>query len=106
MKKAIWFSRHPLSISQREEISSMGFSVEERIDLGSINISDEDDAQEVYAKLAKESPTAIFGVFAAPIAGEFFARKSKIKLFAAWNIMRSIDGGKPSFAHKKFVQIG
>jgi hypothetical protein len=59
---------------------------------------------------------AVFGVFAAPVqeclhrtandavvAGEW---GRVLTCYAAWNVQRSVDGGKPTFEHRRFCCVG
>jgi hypothetical protein len=124
MKKAIWFSRHQPTAGQIEDAARMGYALEvtpEGTTLGAMDLRDNGDVLACVSGLlghcAAQGATAIFGVFAAPILAQI-ARTSEdvrqrgeitegdIPCFAAWNVMRSQEGGKPTFEHKQWLGIG
>lgn len=115
MKSAIWFSRHQPTESQLAEISAKGHTLVALnlgIELGSENIESIGHANRLVCELVAlchdNDATAVFGVFATPILGIMYARTNTcaIPCFAAFNISRSIEGQKPSFEHKQWMQIG
>jgi hypothetical protein len=123
MKKAIWFSRHAPSAAQVAEVAAMGFEIAAQDDgfrLGAMNLADDGDLNAVLSALlglaAEHGAEACFGVFAAPVqeclhrtandavqAGEW---GKPLTCYAAWNVHRSTDGGKPTFAHRRFCCVG
>jgi hypothetical protein len=124
MKKAIWFSRHQPTAGQIEDAARMGYDLQvtpEGTTLGAMDLRDNGDVLACVSGLlghcAAQGAEAIFGVFAAPILAQI-ARTSEdvrqrgeitegdIPCFAAWNVMRSVEGGKPTFEHKQWLGIG
>jgi hypothetical protein len=124
MKKAIWFSRHRPTPEQIEDAARMGYALittPEGVALGAMDLQDKGDvfacATALLGHCQEQGATAIFGVFAAPILAQI-ARTSEdirqrgeinerdIPCFAAWNVQRSQEGGKPSFHHKQWLGIG
>lgn len=121
--KALWFSRHAPSAAQLAEIAAMGYEIaaqEDGLRLGAMNINDDGDLNAVLTALlalaAEHSAEACFGVFAAPVqeclhrtandavqAGEW---GRVLTCYAAWNVQRSADGGKPTFSHLRFCCVG
>jgi hypothetical protein len=123
MKKALWFSRHAPSAAQLAEVAAMGFEIAAQDDglrLGAMNLADDGDLNAVLSALlglsAEHGAEAVFGVFAAPVqeclhrtandvvpAGEW---GKPLTCYAAWNVQRSTDGGKPTFEHRRFCCVG
>ena len=115
MKKALWFSRHQPTAEQIVDAKEMGYTLkvsETATKLASASLETDDQVAEVIEFFRTGSDgalcSAVFGVFAAPV-------QSAIRdvpdcfgdgFWAAWNVQRSADGGKPTFAHKKFVRVG
>jgi hypothetical protein len=102
----------------------MGYALEvtpEGMTLGAMELRDNGDVLACVSGLlghcAAHGAEAIFGVFAAPILAQI-ARTSEdirqrgdfvegdIPCFAAWNVMRSQEGSKPTFEHRQWVGIG
>ena len=125
MMNAIWFSRHTPTAAQLEDAARLGYNLtvtETGTRLGTMDIADNGDIRAIVSALlghvAEKNAGAIFGVFAAPILGQLArtaddirqsgeCRESKdIPCFAAWNVMRSAEGGKPTFEHRQWVGIG
>ena len=123
MKKAIWFSRHAPSAAQLAEIAAMGYEISAQdvgLRLGSRNLADGYDVHAVLLALlglaAEHGAEACFGVFAAPMqeclhrtandAVQAGAWGRVLTCYAAWNVQRSQDGGKPTFAHRRFCCVG
>ena len=122
-KKAIWFSRHAPSAAQLAEIAAMGFelaALDDGLRLGAMNLFDDGDLAAVLSALLElasdHMAEAVYGVFAAPVqeclhrtandavrAGEW---GRVLTCYAAWNVQRSADGGKPTFEHRKFCCVG
>lgn len=129
MKKAIWFSRHQPSREQIEDAARMGYDLEvtpEGTSLGALDLRDNGDVLACVSGLlehcAETGSVAIFGVFAAPILAQIARTSEDIRqrgecvdphggngdfyCFAAWNVMRSQEGGKPTFEHRQWLGIG
>jgi len=129
MKKAIWFSRHQASTEQIVDAARMGYSLTvtpEGTSLGTLDLRDTGDVLACVSGLlghcADTGAVAIFGVFAAPILAQLARTSADIRqrgecvepedgmgdypCFAAWNIMRSVEGGKPTFEHSQWLEIG
>lgn len=102
----------------------MGYAITvtpEGTSLGSMDLRDNGDVLACVSGLLGHcsdiGAVAIFGVFAAPILAQI-ARTSEdirqrgecvtgdVPCFAAWNIMRSQEGGKPTFEHRQWLGIG
>ena len=122
MKNVIWFSRHQPSAEQLAEIASMGWqiaAIEDGIRLGAMNIQDDGDVLAVgsalLALVAEADAVAIIGVWTAPMQ-EALARTAQdsvrlgewrgLPCYAAWNISRPVEGGKPVFEHRRFCCVG
>lgn len=121
--KALWFSRHAPTAEQLAEITAMGFEIaaqEDGLRLGAMNLADDGDLTAVLTALLgladEHGADACFGVFAAPVQ-EYLHRTANdavqsgdwgrvLTCYAAWNIQRSADGGKPTFAHRRFCCVG
>jgi len=94
--------------------------------LGGKDLADNGDVLAVVSALlghcADTGAVAIFGVFAAPLLAQLARTSEDIRVsgeikepsggagdypcFAAWNIMRAVEGGKPTFEHREWVGIG
>lgn len=123
MEKAIWFSRHQPTAGQLDGIAALGFeliAIEDGKRLGAMDIQDDGDIKAVVTALlgivAANNAVAIFGVPSTPILLQI-ARTANdaiqtgewgdaISFYAAWNLQRSIEGGKPTFEHKEWFCIG
>ena len=123
MKKAIWFSRHAPTEAQVAEIAAMGYEIaalDDGLRLGAMNMTDDGDLSAVLSALlalaTEHGAEACFGVFAAPVqeclhrtandavqAGEW---GPGLRCYAAWNVQRSADGGRPTFEHRRFCCVG
>ena len=119
---AIWFSRHPATVTQIDEIRTMGFELDSDpkwAELASRQLMTEEDVSAVATELEKFSAEtgprearAIFGVFAAPIQAA--CNKAELEddsraltpCYSAWNVMRTQEGGKPTFEHLRFCRTG
>ena len=123
MKKALWFSRHAPTSAQVAEIAAMGYEIaalDDGLLLGSVTLNDDCDLNAVLSTLlglaSKHRADACFGVFAAPVQ-ECLHRTADdavqvgdwgrvLTCYAAWNVQRSQDGGKPTFEHRRFCCVG
>jgi len=130
MKTAIWFSRHQPTGDQIADASAMGFEIV-AIDpgkvLGSVDIRDNGDVKAVVsgvlAQVSEHQAAAVFGVPSAPILAQLARtaadavqrgalapvdgqENGDVPFFAAWNVSRSVEGGKPTFAHQAWVLVG
>lgn len=94
--------------------------------LGSMDIRDNGDVAACVSGLlghcADTGAVAIFGVFAAPILAQLARTSEDIRVrgervepsggkgdypcFAAWNVMRSVEGGELTFEHRQWLGIG
>ena len=121
MKKAIWFSRHPATMTQIDEIHEMGFEIDgdpKWKELASRPLTTEEGVSAIVAELEAFSvgagpreTRAIFGVFAAPIQAacnkaELHDSTELTPCYSAWNVMRTPEGGKPTFEHLRFCRTG
>lgn len=123
MKKAIWFSRHAPTEAQIAELEERGYQIaalDKGMALGAMSMDDDGDVYAVGQALlglcTETGSVLVAGVFAAPMQ-EVLYRAAEIAVqagdwgdvvpcLAAWNVMRSPDGGKPTFEHRRFVQVG
>lgn len=111
---ALWFSRHPMTGEQRQEISDRfgDPAIIDAADLAARNINSAGDLREVVSGVESlvraHNVGAIFGVLAAPVAAEAFQSEGdeSVALFAAWNVNRTPDGERPTFRHAGFVRVG
>lgn len=121
-KNAIWFSRHQPTAAQLAECEQRGWQVaglDEGIKLGAMNLLDDGDVHAVGAALLalaqEHSAAAIIGVWTAPMM-ELLARTAQdavqlgewggVECYAAWNVSRPTEGGKPVFEHRRFCAVG
>jgi len=122
MKNVLWFSRHQPTPEQLSEIASHGWQIagiDDGIKLGAMNLMDDGDVHAVgtaLLSLAEEhSAVAIIGVWTAPMQ-ELLARTAQdavqrgewdgVECYAAWNVTRPVEGGKPVFEHRRFCAVG
>ena len=122
MKNVLWFSRHQPTPEQLSEIASHGWQIagiDDGIKLGAMNLMDDGDVHAVgtaLLSLAEEhSAVAIIGVWTAPMQ-ELLVRTAQdsvqmgwwcgVPCYAAWNVTRPVEGGKPVFEHRRFCSVG
>lgn len=130
MKKALWFSRHEPTVEQIQDAARMGYTLcvdDTGTRLGSFDIRYNGDVIACVSALlghcSNIGAVAIFGVPAAPVLYQM-ARTAEdaihrgdlrppaadgngdFPFYAAWNISRSVDGGKPTFQHRRWVLAG
>lgn len=127
MSKAIWFSRHEPTEVQIRQIRNMGHElirvpyVEE---MAGLNLSTWEQVSfiihAINALCDIKNIEAIFGVFPAPLQNRITGdaveewkeqwengeERLLVSCYTAWNIMRSVEGGKPTFEHKTWVWSG
>lgn len=121
-KNAIWFSRHQPTTEQLAEIAGMGWQIhdlESGLKLGAMNLQDDGDVNAVgsalLAMVSECDAVAIIGVWTAPMQ-EALSRTAQdsvqlggwrgVPCYAAWNISRPVEGGKPVFEHRRFCCVG
>jgi hypothetical protein len=122
-KSALWFSRHAPTSAQVAEIAAMGCEIaalDDGLRLGAMTIADDGDLNAVLTALlglaAKHQAAAVFGVFSAPVqeclhrTAEDAVQRGEwgkaLPCYAAWNVQRSAEGGKPTFEHRRFCCVG
>lgn len=77
----------------------------------------ESDERHLVDLVGRERAERIYGVFSAPIQeklldthfaavhrGDFTG--TEVPCFSAWNVSRTVDGGKPTFHHQRFCLVG
>lgn len=102
--------------------------------VASMSVETDADVNSVMRDIAdcvkQSGASAVFGVFAAPVQSAIWAESrygwvtaranderlvvydangrthSGVGFFAAWNISRTPEGGKPTFQHKRWCQVG
>ncbi len=121
---ALWLSRHTPTQDQIADAKRLGFSIgniEDGVRLGALDLKDEGDVKAlVTATLglcAERGCRAIFGVIAAPVLAQM-ARTANdavqlgewspfdIPVYVSWNVQRTVEGGKPTFAHRCWLLAG
>ena len=125
MKNALWFSRHTPTEPQLEEIKSMGLCLSlltAGMELGALSLESEKDVKEIRKEIwdlvEQTGAKAIFGVFPVPLMPvlldtlEYNSTSIDVRCglgipcFSAWNVMRTVEGGRPTFEHRRFVRVG
>jgi hypothetical protein len=123
MKKIIWYSRYRPSKRQAACIGEKGWEIvgeEEGKELASRNLSEEDDAKAVARELVKlavkHEAECIVGVFSVPMLQCLFNISKHeydpclevrcIQCLSSWYDAHPVDGKRPKFVHKDFVQVG
>ena len=104
-------------------------AVAEGMEVGGRGLQDENDVAQaigaIQALVAEYGVVAIYGVFPAALqealahrmesyavriadsaTGEYDPADAGVPCFAAWNIMRAADGGRPTFEHRRFCYVG
>lgn len=109
-------TRHTLTEEQILEIEELGYTPL-YTDLGQRNLNSSEELREYLHDLEElirsNNAKALFGVFPTPVLAEMLSRMVArddsigygIKVFHAWNISRTIEGERPSFQHRKWLQI-
>lgn len=114
---AVWFSRHAPTAAQIADVRICGHhlvEVQTGMMLGAqpINTFAERDAMMVAIRelVSQTGAQAIFGVAPTPILNAMlrglFGAKRTVPFYAAWNVQRSAEGGKPTFEHFLFEMVG
>lgn len=114
---AVWFSRHAPTAAQLSDVRLLGHhmvDVEAGRALGmkEINSFDDRDAMMVALRelVVRNGAEAIFGVAPTPILNamlrEVLGSRRMVPFYAAWNVARSAEGGKPTFEHFLFEEVG
>ena len=121
MKNAIWFSRHPATEEQLAEIKEMGFQLLGDSGILPMMTMSPENLPAIVSGLEKSIVSrdahAVFGVFAAPLQNQLHHTaeaavmrgdwlSADVPCFAAWNITRPVEGGKPTFHHHRFLHVG
>ena len=84
------------------------------MDLGQMAVNSFADRDAMMGALlnyvVRNGAQAIFGVAPTPILNamhrEVLASRRTVPFYAAWNVARSADGGKPTFEHFLFEEVG
>jgi hypothetical protein len=109
MRNAIWFSRHQTTAEQIADAESIGFSISgvaRGMELGAISLTSVQDVEYVNNELHNLChdcrAIAIFGVIPVPLRAYWLAHRKSCpaRVWEAWNVQRTVEGGKPTFAHK------
>ena len=124
MFNAVWFSRHAPTEEQLAEIEEMCYQlidIPSGMGLGSRSINSDNDLADMVKSIRvlveRGGARAIFGVFPAPlqwmlVEGVYYSHVGNnlvtdgVGCYASWNVSRMVEGGKPSFTHKRFVSVG
>jgi hypothetical protein len=70
-----------------------------------------DMIERIEGLAAQHAASAVYGVFSAPVQSVIADRTSGdtgvgLACYASWNVSRSEEGGKPTFAHRAFLWVG
>jgi len=126
---AIWLSRHSPTAAQLADALSLGYEITGIADgqrLGALDLRDEGDVKALVSAAlglcAELGAAAIFGVVAAPLSAQLARTAADaiqrgalaaptpatgdVPVFAAWNVQRTVEGGKPTFEHRCWVLAG
>jgi hypothetical protein len=118
VEPAVWFSRHQPTVEQIDGARALGYllvAIPDGLALGAISIDDEVDLDliliHIRGLVSAHSARAVFGVFPTPLLGELEAvdedtPPASVSCYAAWNVSRTVPGGKPTFTHKSWVYLG
>jgi hypothetical protein len=123
-RPAIWFSRHDPTVEQVADVEANGntlVAIEDGKRLGAISIETDEDLHRVIGDLIALARTheayVIYGVFPVPMSEQLLRNDAAsyndddhdydyLTCKASWNVMRSVEGGKPTFKHKQWVYVG
>ncbi len=114
---AVWFSRHAPTAAQIADIRVLGHHLAEMqagMMLGAQSINTFTDRDAMMGALrelvVRNGAEAIFGVAPTPILGAMhrgiLGSKRTVPFYASWNVQRSAEGGKPTFEHFLFEEVG
>lgn len=128
MRRALWFSRHNPTNEQLNDAQLKGYEIivnSMGLALGKMDLKCNNDIitciEGLVEEAIKNDCTSFFGVFPTPILMQIARTSDDILFygpslssgkywdypcFAAWNIMRSNEGEKPTFDHKEWIRIG
>jgi hypothetical protein len=118
MVNVLWVSRHAPTAEQIADLASKGHQVvalDEGMSLGARSLNDlaevNDLVEQVISLATEHEAQAVYGVFAAPVQSRLAENVAEqkgygISCYAAWNVSRSVEGGKPTFSHKAFLWVG
>lgn len=121
-KNVLWFSRHQPTPAQLTECEQRGWHIvalDKGVYLGARTIMDDGDVyaigQALLGLAAEHNAAAIVGVWTAPMQ-EALARTAQdavqrgewqgVECYAAWNVTRPAEFGKPVFEHSRFCAVG
>lgn len=114
---AVWFSATPPTTEQLVDVRLLGHHIAE-VQAGMImgaqpinTFKDRDQMMGAIRELVvKTDAQAIFGVAPTPILNamlrQALASRRTVPFYAAWNVARSDEGGKPTFEHVLFEEVG
>jgi len=114
---AVWFSATPPTTEQLVDVRLLGHHIAE-VQAGMImgaqpiNTFEYRDAMMVALRelVDMTGAQAIFGVAPTPILNamhrEVLGSHRTVPFYAAWNVQRSVEGGKPTFEHFIFEEVG
>ncbi len=134
-KNAVWFSRHEPTVEQIKDAARMGYIIVGVVagrELGAFNMTMGEDIncvlRSIRGLIEFNKAMAVFGVPSTPILNvmaiemetEMTAEdvengrqdahegyfKRTVPFYAAWNVQRSVEGGKPTFEHNGWFQVG
>lgn len=126
---AIWLSRHAPTADQIADAKRLGYDIvalAEGQRLGALDLREEGDVKALVSAVlglcAEHGARAIFGVVAAPLAAQLHRSANDavhrgewaqavpetgdVPVFAAWNVQRTVEGGKPTFLHRCWLPVG
>jgi hypothetical protein len=119
LRRCLWVSRHWPTPEQKMEMENGGFDyVIELSGLGNMVLESDTDVDNFMRLLVQEvkvgGAVEVFGVFAAPVQARLSdtteargrGEVTGVPCYAAWNIQRTPEGGKPTFTHRRFVRVG
>lgn len=123
-KKAVWFSRHEPTPAQIEDAATHGYAlvaVEDGRRLGRMTLNNDGDTRAVLTALlglvVEHGADGVYGVAATPVQAQFGRTAEDavqrgqwdagdVPFWAAWNVERSAEGGKPTFTHYAWRPVG
>lgn len=108
MKPALWFSRHQPTAEQIADAAKRGYElteIERGIEAGSVNILTAGDVFRTHKYLGAKGQV-VFGVIPVPLRALWIDAPSERpeRVYEAWNIRRTPEGGEPTFEHFRWVR--